>query len=282
MDEAGTQVTLGQVRQILAQQMPGLAGLPLRAMAQTGTDNRLFRLGEFVLRFPRHAGAEAQLVQMRPLDLPFPVPVLRAMGEASALFPRRWGVLDWLPGRVPQRLGPGAARELAQWVTLLRQRPAEGRDRAVFKADGAAMRAALPGVIASLGAEAPSQPEMERLVARAEAATPLAARIMEHGDLHLLNLLVRGGRMAGVLDWDGMGVGEGSADLLPAFMAMELPAARIYFEALGARPAEVERAFALALHKCLAGLPWYHQRNPRFHAVLRATLSRLRSFPAFP
>ena len=271
-------VTGVQVRALLAAQMPDLAGLPLRALPQVGTDNRLFRLGNFTLRFPRHAEAEAQIAvteRLAALDLPFPVPLVRRVGAPSKAFPLSWAVTDWLPGRVPEALAPAAARQLADWVGILRSRPAGEVQRPGFAPDPDRMAAQVPLVTEAA-------PELlHRLIARVAEARPGRRLVWEHGDLHVLNLLTRRGRLSGLLDWGAMGMGDGTGDLLAAFMAMERPAAEVYLEALGASPAEVDCAFARALQKCLAGLPYYRASNPGFHAVLRATLSRLAAFPAF-
>jgi hypothetical protein len=58
-------VAEAQVRALLAAQAPALARLPLAAVAQPGTDNAMFRLGDaFVVRLPRigwaHEGARRE------------------------------------------------------------------------------------------------------------------------------------------------------------------------------------------------------------------------------
>ncbi|MGV8989248.1 MAG: hypothetical protein ACOH2H_23700 [Cypionkella sp.] len=60
MTETPQDVTSEQAQHLIATQLPDLAGLPLRWVGATGTDNVLYRIGlRFVARFPRFAQSEA-------------------------------------------------------------------------------------------------------------------------------------------------------------------------------------------------------------------------------
>ena len=92
-----------------------------------------------------------------------------------------------------------------------------------------------------------------------------------HGDLLNGNLLVHGGRLRGVIDWSGVGVGDPACDLIVAW-ALLTPDARNRFRAeLGIDDATWARGRGWALSVGLIALPYYEQTN----TVLAATARHL-------
>ncbi|MGH9093444.1 MAG: phosphotransferase, partial [Acidimicrobiales bacterium] len=102
-DEVEVDAALAGV--LVAGQFPRWAGLPLRRVASTGTDNVVFRLGhDLALRLPRVHWAVAQvdrewswLPRLAP-HLPVPVPVPVARGGPGAGYPYPWLVSRWVEG----------------------------------------------------------------------------------------------------------------------------------------------------------------------------------------
>ncbi|MBX3287223.1 MAG: phosphotransferase, partial [Actinobacteria bacterium] len=120
------------VGQLVADQFPRWAHLPIERVASTGTDYAVFRLGtDLALRLPRigwsvdqvHRDAE-WLPRLAPL-LPFAVPEPVAVGEPGHGFPFPWAVHRWvdganpLPGAEPDPVG--LAGDLAEFVAALRR-----------------------------------------------------------------------------------------------------------------------------------------------------------------
>lgn len=110
MHEGQVRVPAGTVARLVADQVPQLAGLPVRAVASTGTVNAIFRLGEgFCARLPLVAGdadeVREQLVReadaarrlLGPVRVATPEPV--ALGEPGHGYPLPWSVQTWVPGR---------------------------------------------------------------------------------------------------------------------------------------------------------------------------------------
>ena len=126
-DEVSVPVSL--VRTLVDRQHPEWRGLPVRPVAEFGTDHKLFRLGaELLVRMPVFAGSADQaasdsawlprLAPHLPVDLPVPV----AMGEPDAGYPFPWSVVRWLPGVTLDRADVDpehAAEELARFVLAL-------------------------------------------------------------------------------------------------------------------------------------------------------------------
>jgi len=96
------------VRRLLAAQLPEWAGLPVRRLPPTGTDNQLFRLGDDLLvRMPRVPGPATTvafehhwLPRLAP-HLPLTVPAPLALGEPGEGYPFAWTVVPWIEGANP-------------------------------------------------------------------------------------------------------------------------------------------------------------------------------------
>lgn len=131
------------VGQLLRNQCPRWAELPLEPLNNTGADNVLHRLGpSLVVRLPRQPGAarslEAEITWLPRLGsgLGVAVPELALIGESSADYPYPWAVLTWLDGvdawRPREHLswfGSALGRDLAQTVLELRAIPIRGAPR---------------------------------------------------------------------------------------------------------------------------------------------------------
>lgn len=121
---------------LLHEQAPELAGLPLRLLGNTGSDNTLYRLGsEFVVRLPRFADAATRLhVELdwlpRLTELPVAVPEVVHAGTPAGSYPYRWAVMRWLAGEDAWHarhhgdwFGPDLGHDLAAVVRHLRAMP---------------------------------------------------------------------------------------------------------------------------------------------------------------
>jgi aminoglycoside phosphotransferase (APT) family kinase protein len=260
------------VRRLLEEQFPELAALPLEPVPSTGTDNALYRLGdELVVRLPRiewaAAGIEKDLRWLPFLAprLPVAVPVPLVRGRPAAGFPWDWGVYSWLPGESPT-LGPGSealARDLAGFVRALRMvetvgAPASRRGRPLATQDERARQALAEVPEAADAWEASlAVPEWE------------GRPVLLHADLLPGNLLVRGGRLAGVIDFAVAGVGDPACDLIPAWSVLAGEARRVFRRDAGLDDATWARGRGWALSIGLIALPYYRETNPGFAAVAR-------------
>jgi aminoglycoside phosphotransferase (APT) family kinase protein len=97
-----------------------------------------------------------------------------------------------------------------------------------------------------------------------------------HGDLTAENLLVRDGRLAAVLDFGGLSVGDPAVDLAVAWEVLDPPAREIFRRKLGVDDATWLRGRAWALS--LTFMIWYYwatmpQRRARSIAVGRNVLA---------
>lgn len=83
-----------------------------------------------------------------------------------------------------------------------------------------------------------------------------------HSDLMPMNLLVREGRLAAVLDFATLGTGDPACDLIPAWNLLPATARPVFRHAAGADHADWARGRGWALSMALVQLPYYRDTNP--------------------
>lgn len=260
MPAAEVDIDEALVRDLLAEQHPDLASLPLTPLTH-GWDNVIFRLGdELTVRLPRRAMA-AELVQHEqrwlptlaprlPLAIPAPV----RMGRPSALYPWHWSVCPWLPGVIAAEAPPDdfdeAAEVLGQFLAALHQDAPDDAPRNPYRgvplwARDQTMRTWLEQLgdavdgerIAALWDDALALPPWDR------------APVWVHGDLHGANVLVDQGRVSAVIDFGDVTAGEPAPDLAAAWLVLPSEARPAFRAAAGGPDDDTwARAKGWALH----------------------------------
>ncbi len=269
---------------------PGYASLPLRRLGASGSSNALFRLGDQLLvRLPRQPLGTATiekearwLPEIAPL-LPVSVPEIIAVGEPDLGYPERWSVVRWLDGDVPAVAAAEGdtrssrhdlAADLAAVVTALRNIvvPASAlsdsnlrwyRGLPVTTRDVDTRRAieacrAIPNLGLDLDAALKVWQECMRLPEPEAASAPC----WYHGDLFAENLLVNGGRLAAVLDFGGLGVGDPTVDLLPAWQVLDPGPREEFRQAMDVNEDSWLRGRAWALSLAVGAFPYYWRTMP--------------------
>ncbi|HEY9292454.1 MAG TPA: aminoglycoside phosphotransferase family protein [Microlunatus sp.] len=287
-DELAIDVEL--VRRLVDRDLPQYADLPLTRLGASGSSNALFRLGEDLLvRLPRQPGGSGSIGLERrwsPLmaaALPVEVPQILAVGEPGFGFPERWSVVRWIEGRHPQVVGPRAeadpartqfAQDFADVVVALRSAglPDEAlADPALRNYRGRALssRAAdtrrdieacrrIPDLDLDLDAVLRCWEAAMRRPGIADEAPPR----WYHSDLLAENLLVRDGRLAAVLDFGGLAIGDPTIDLHGAWELLDAPAREVFRQRAGIDEQEWERGRAWALSIAVMTFPYYWHTMP--------------------
>jgi aminoglycoside phosphotransferase (APT) family kinase protein len=280
-DELHTDATL--VRRLVAAQFPQWADLPIERVPSSGTDNALYRLGDdMVVRLPRiHwavGGVEKDFRWLPRLArlLPVSIPVPLARGAPAEGYPWTWGVYPWLEGENPVVDGIGDVEaltsDLARFVSALHGLdlgggPPARRGKPLAEVQDEDARAALAELRAtgSIDVDAATEAWEQALEVPPWAGPP----VWVHGDLLGGNLLVRGGRLTGVIDWSGVGVGDPACDLVPAWDLIPRRLRSAFRAAVGVDDATWARGRGWALSVGLIALPYYKDTNPAFAAVAR-------------
>jgi aminoglycoside phosphotransferase (APT) family kinase protein len=276
-DEVDTDVSL--VGRLLAAQFPQWAGLPIRPVPSWGTDNALYRLGDdMVARLPRRERTvetfqkeRRWLPRLAPL-LPLDVPVPLADGMPAEGYPFEWSVYRWLRGQdatVQPVTDPSQlATDLAQFVAALQQIDTAGGpspgEHNFFRGEPLAARdASTRAAIVSLRAAI----DVDAVTAVWESALrspePDHPPVWIHGDLDSRNLLVEEGRLSGVIDWGGLGVGDPACDVMVAWKVLSANTRDLFRTALSVDESTWARARGWALSQALGALSYYTlETNP--------------------
>lgn len=277
-EPARIEIETGTVRRLIASQFPAWADLPIHPVPATGTDNAMFRLGpDLAVRLPRLARAVASLekeaawLPRLASRLPLPVPVPIARGKPGESYPWPWSVCRWVegehvaPGRIVDETafaGEVAAFTRALWSLDAKDGPPPGRHNFGRGAPLAERNAAARGGIASL-ANVFDAAELTR-VWEAALASPArtTAPVWIHGDLQGTNLLARDGRLVGVIDFGGLGVGDPACDLIVAWNLFGPAGRAAYRLALQVDDAAWARGRGWALSAGVIAFSYYRDRLP--------------------
>lgn len=276
------------VAQLLSEQTPHWANLPLRRVVSSGTDNAIFRLGDkLLLRIPRRPSAVALLskeLQWLPhlQGLPLEAPVLRFRGHSKRGFD--FGILDWMEGQTatPEQVGnwQEAALSLADFLKALHLKDTRG---APLAGDSNSRRGVALRELTEVTRPAIDLVTDEIDASRAHAlweeactAEFLQPPVWLHGDLKADNLIVRDGVLRGVIDWGLSAVGDPAADYATAWFWVD-PSARAQFrDRLALDDNDWLRSQGWALYGAVIALSYFRGgKNDALCRQSRLTLSRL-------
>ncbi len=259
-------VDAGLVRQLIQAQFPAWSALTVQPLAESGWDNRTFKLGEDMLvRMPSGPAYAAQVerehrwlpVLAPRLTQPIPEPLAR--GEPAFGFAWPWSVYRWLPGvrARPERITDLElfARDLAAFLCLLRDVPANGGPAAgahnFFRGGSLAVydsetRRAIDALAPRVNARAVTDVWETALASRWTAGP-----VWVHGDVGVDNLLVEHGRLCGVIDFGQCGIGDPACDLVPAWTLFDAASRAAFRGAVQMDSATWARGRGWALWKAL-------------------------------
>ena len=273
-------ITVEVVVALLREQFPHWAALPVRPVAVDGNDNTSFRLGdELLVRLPSHdryvLGVEKEhrwLPILGP-QLPLPIPQVVAKGEPSdGIFPRVWSVYGWLDGEIagldPPTDRTSFAVDVADFLSVLYSLDAadgpEAGEQSFWR--GAPLdhyddqtRVA----IADLGDAVPA--DAATAVWDAALRAPyLREPVWVHGDVAANNLLVRDGRLCGVIDFGTSAAGDPSCDTVLAWTFLHGESRQAFRDRLPVDHDTWVRGRGWALWKALITLAWKPEADPAF------------------
>ncbi|MHC9293002.1 aminoglycoside phosphotransferase family protein [Mycobacterium sp. LTG2003] len=284
---------MATVRSLVDEQFPAWRGLRIVPVAQTGTVNAIYRIGDglaarFLLQRENteaarelvraEAQAAADLFGRTRFATPAPV----AVGEPGHGYPMPWSVQTWVSGVDAMDRDPatsaGFAADLAEFVAGVRSIGTSGRRFSghgrggELKDHDAWMHTCLErsSGLFDVGVLRRLWEEMRELPRGPDAD------MMSHGDLIPGNLVVSvDHRLAGVLDVGGLAPADPALDLVSGWHLLEDGPRSIFRERLACDELVWQRGRAWAFQQAM-GLAWYYATShPPLSWVGRRTLRRI-------
>ena len=279
------------VRRLVADQFPQWRELDVEELRTPGTVNAIFRVGpHLAARFPLVAADPdatrlallAEADASRELAGASTVPVTQpvASGEPGPGYPLPWSIQTWLPGHDATVEDPASstafALDLAALISRLRAVETRGRRFA-----GTGRGGHLPDhdewlELCFANSEGLLDvPLMRAIWADLRTLPEVDQDVMCHGDLIPPNLLVRDGRLVGLLDGGGFGPADPALDLVAAWHLLDEESREALRVALGCADVQWHRGMAWAFQQAM-GLVWYYaDSNPTMSRWGRRTLDRI-------
>ncbi len=260
------QITAVLAAKLVAEQFPEFAHLEIKPVEIDGHDNRTFRLGDTMLiRMPSAAPYALKVLKEQEwlpklqqyLSIPIPSPL--ALGQPSDDYPWAWSIYAWREGESANALNfadhqlEPIALGLAQFLKELHTiEPANallpglhnywrGDHVSVYDAQAREQIAKLQSMIDSKAAFA--------LWEAAVSSKWHQPSVWVHGDLASGNILVKDGKLAAVIDFGGMGVGDPACDLVIAWTFFKGKSREIFKQEIGHDADTWDRAKGWALWK---------------------------------
>lgn len=284
-------ISVGQVRALVREQLPQWGDLPVMRFESGGTVNAIFRLGTtLAARFPlraeepkavalwlrREARAASELSDYSPAPVPRPV----YLGSPGHGYPLPWAIQTWIPGSATTPASNAdsvnLAGDLAAFITALRScdtrgRKFSGRGRGGVIADHDDWMQECLRKSAGILDIAP----LRRLWAQFKLLPPGTRDVMSHTDLTPGNILVADDRLTGVLDGGGFAPADPALDLVCAWHLLGAGPRQVLRRQLGSSDLEWERGRAWAFQQAIGAAWYYHESNPVMSLMGTTTLYRL-------
>lgn len=232
-NKPASEVTISHdlIHTMLKEFVPELADHPLR-LHGAGWDNEIHRLGDdHAVRLPRREAAavlveheQRWLPELAPV-LPLPIPTPTYCGRPAFGYPWAWSVVPWLPGiafaHAPRPKVERLMDDLSAFLNALHTPAPEDAPINPHRGGPLAERSELIHAridqLSNIDAERLHELWDELADTPAWGGDP----IWLHGDLHPLNILVRGGHLSAILDFGDITSGDPATDLSVAWMLFD-------------------------------------------------------------
>jgi aminoglycoside phosphotransferase (APT) family kinase protein len=216
----------------------------------------------------RQAAKEAEWLPVFAPLLPLEVPVQLATGQPAEGYPFHWSVYEWLQGQDANGTIDDlvqAAVDLAEFVNALRRIDTAGAPPDSPSGRGGPLSEHDDDVkeaITQLGGRIDGQAALaswEESLSAAEWQGPL---VWVHGDLLPGNVLVRNGRLAAIIDFGALQVGDPAGDLQPAWNLFAGESRQRFRAEVSADDACWLRGRGTVLYQTVMALAYYWDTNP--------------------
>lgn len=284
------EIDVNLVERLIAVQYPDWSDLPVRSVAESGWDNRTFRLGDTMsVRLPSAERYVAQVEKenrwlpylARQLPVPIPAPV--ALGSPGAGYPWPWAIYGWIEGETAKRERIADMSDfatdladflLALWKIDAADGPPAGQHN-FFRGGTLAVYDAETRQAISILADELDVPLVTEIWERALASRWDRPPVWVHGDVSEGNMLITAGRLSAVIDFGTCGVGDPACDLVIAWTLLDDPAAQLFRRQLAIDGETWERARGSCLWKALIKIVELRDMKPGEADIYRRWMVRV-------
>ncbi len=239
------EITVPLVSKLVAEQFPHWAHLSVKPVKCSGIDNRIFRLGnQMLIRLPSAEDYALQIpkeqkwLQVLAPHLSFSIPEPLAMGHPSKHYPWNWSVYKWIEGEsantvfLDNKHLQFIALQLAQFLNELYKidatsgpRPGlhnywRGDHPSVYDAE---TRSAITGLRELIDIDSATF-VWEKAISSKWSQPP----VWIHGDFASGNILIKDGKLAAVIDFGCIGVGDPACDLVIAWNFLKNESCKVF------------------------------------------------------
>lgn len=275
------EITVSLATELVSGQFPEWAHLKVQPVDVSGWDNITFRLGDDMsIRLPSAKRYEAQiekeqkwLPELAPfLSVPIPRPI--AMGQPSKKYPWHWSINQWIDGTSANILNIDEsclsliASSLAQFLKELHKIDTHGSPMAgphnFYRGDSPVIydsetRSAIDHLRDYYIDAQEVIPIWEKAISTKWTHNP----VWVHGDLSDGNILIKDSKLAAIIDFGCIGVGDPACDLVIAWNFLTNESRKIFRNCLGLDPNTWARARGWALWKALITMEQIKDKTSR-------------------
>ncbi len=268
-------ITLLLAKKLIASQFPEFAHLNIESVPVQGHDNRSFRLGsELLIRIPT-AEAYALKVPKEQVLLPRLAPYVSVripepvrMGLPCEDFPYPFSIYKWLEGTSANLLTINnealeqLAFDLAEFLKELQnistiEGPGPGQHNWWRGAPVSVYDQQARSQIAALKITKEAMPLLEKAIRTQWEKPP----VWIHGDFAIGNIVINDGKLSGVIDFGGLGVGDPACDLVIAWTFLKGKAREVFIREMNLDSDTWLRAKVWALWKATHELCAMEDKN---------------------
>ena len=249
---------------LIKEQFPQWANLEIEPVKHSGHDNRTFRLGDtMTVRLPSGKEYVPQVekeIKWLPflskyLSLPIPCPLVQ--GKPTDIYPFPWSINKYIPGEILSR---DNVPSLAQFAMILsaflrelqridtKGAPVAGEHNFFRGANPSVYNEQVTAALQELSHIFPAD-KIWIIWEKAISTKWEKTAVWLHGDIAPGNLLVKNGKLCGVIDFGIMGIGDPACDYAMAWTFFDSQNRKYFLQGLD--EGTVARARAWALWKAL-------------------------------
>ena len=276
-------ISIALVAQLIAEQFPQWADLPIRPVAVSGWDNRTFHLGNNMsVRLPSGQEYAAQVAKeqtwlpilAQQISIPISQPI--AMGQPSHNYPFHWSIYRWIDGRSANTLNPDEldvnmiAVQLAEFLDEMHQIDTQLRQGYDGQAAGGPMTDRGGSPIFYDDEARATIMQLQGFIDTDMATVLWDAAIQSrwqkkpvwaHGDLSSGNILVKNRQLCAVIDFGSITIGDPACDLVIAWTFLHGESRQIFKELVNLDEDTWARARGWALWKAMITVAAMHDKT---------------------